>query len=67
MNHIINIGENIEIINNHPTTLKKRIYSNNKQVARIDVEEIIDWTSDFQISQNYDLIILSDYNKGVLK
>ncbi|MEK9993398.1 MAG: PfkB family carbohydrate kinase [Hydrogenophilales bacterium] len=58
--------ENIEIINNHPTTLKKRIYSNNKQVARIDVEKIIDWTSDFKISQNYDLIILSDYNKGVL-
>lgn len=58
--------ENIEIIKNHPTTLKQRIYSNKKQVARIDVEHIIDWTSDFKLYQNYDLIILSDYNKGVL-
>jgi len=58
--------ENIEIIDNHPTTLKKRIYSNNKQVVRIDVEEIIDWTYDLPINQNYDIIILSDYNKGVL-
>ncbi len=58
--------KNIEIIKNHPTTLKQRIYSNKKQVARIDVEHIIDWTSDFKLYQNYDLIILSDYNKGVL-
>tara|TARA_B100000212_G_scaffold90759_1_gene66617 strand:+ start:5629 stop:6537 length:909 start_codon:yes stop_codon:yes gene_type:complete len=58
--------ENIEIIDNHSTTLKKRIYLKTKQVARIDVEEIIDWSSNFQLDQNYDLIILSDYNKGVL-
>ena len=31
----------IDIINNHPTTLKQRVYSNGKQVARIDKEKII--------------------------
>jgi len=59
--------EGIEIVNNHPTTLKQRIYSDNKQVARLDTEIIIDWQSNFNIDQKtYDIIILSDYNKGVL-
>ena len=64
-NEGINI-ENIEIIDNHPTTLKQRIYSDNKQVARLDTEKIIDWQSSPSINQSYDIIILSDYNKGVL-
>jgi D-glycero-beta-D-manno-heptose-7-phosphate kinase len=61
----INI-DSIEIVKNHPTTLKQRIYSNGKQVARLDNEELIDWTP--QLSHhninNYDACILSDYNKG---
>jgi len=56
----------IEIIDNHCTTLKQRIYSDNKQVARLDTEKIMDWQSEFNIEQDYDIIILSDYNKGVL-
>lgn len=52
----------------YKTTIKKRFISNDKQVLRVDSEEIVnDWmpniTYDFS---NYDLIILSDYNKGVL-
>ena len=58
--------ERIEIVNNHPTTLKQRIYSDNKQVARLDTEKIMDWQSGYNIEQDYDIIILSDYNKGVL-
>ena len=37
----INI-DGIEIIKNHPTTLKQRIYSDGKQVARLDTEKILD-------------------------
>lgn len=52
------------------TTSKKRFYSNGKQVLRVDNEEIIkNWSppslAELKINR-YDLIILSDYNKGVL-
>ncbi len=52
-----------------PTTLKKRYYLDSKQILRVDVEEINEnWSPknsefDYEI---YDIIILSDYNKGVL-
>ena len=64
----INI-DGIDIIKNHPTTLKQRIYSDGKQVARLDKEKIIDWKSNFLSKDfdNYDACILSDYNKGVIK
>jgi len=61
----INI-DGIDIIKNHPTTLKQRIYSNGKQVARLDTEKILDWNpqmSDHNLD-NYDACIISDYNKG---
>jgi len=61
--------EGIEIIDNHPTTLKQRIYSDGKQVARLDTETIIDWKPNFAIKHkynDYDIIILSDYNKGAI-
>ena len=58
--------EEMTVIDNHPTTLKQRIYSNNKQVARLDTEKIINWQPNSEVQQNYDIIILSDYNKGVL-
>ena len=61
--------EGIELIDDHPTTLKQRIYSDGKQVARLDTEKIINWEIDEDggdIVKNYDIIILSDFNKGVL-
>ena len=58
--------EGIELIDDHPTTLKQRIYSDGKQVARIDTEKITNWQPNSELQQNYDIIILSDYNKGVL-
>ena len=58
--------EGIELIDDHPTTLKQRIYSDGKQVARLDTEKIINWKSNSEIEENYDIVILSDYNKGVL-
>ena len=64
----INI-DGIDIIEGHPTTLKKRIYSNGKQVVRLDTEKILDWSSkisDYNLD-NYDACIVSDYNKGVIK
>jgi rfaE bifunctional protein kinase chain/domain len=64
-NEGINV-DSIDIIKNHPTTLKQRIYSNGKQVARLDTEKILDWSpeiSDHNLD-NYDACIISDYNKG---
>jgi len=64
----INI-QGIEIIDNHSTTVKQRIYSDGKQVARLDTEKIIDWQPNSKIKHNYgayDIVILSDYNKGTL-
>ncbi len=58
--------ERIEIIKKHQTTLKKRIYSNGQQKVRIDREEIIQWEPSELNFKEYDIIILSDYNKGVL-
>ena len=67
-NNGINI-DGIDIIKDHPTTLKQRIYSDGKQVARLDTEKIIDWKINFMLKNigNYDVCILSDYNKGVIK
>jgi len=67
-NEGININQ-IKTISNHPTTLKQRIYSNGKQVARLDRERLIDIKSDFLSNNinNYNVCILSDYNKGVIK
>lgn len=55
---------------NSQTTVKERFYSNGKQVLRVDKEDIIkNWSppsiSELQ-SDKYDLVIFSDYNKGVL-
>tara|TARA_B100001250_G_scaffold392935_1_gene395212 strand:+ start:19 stop:903 length:885 start_codon:yes stop_codon:yes gene_type:complete len=62
----INI-DGIDIIKDHPTTLKKRIYSDGKQVARLDREVLIESTHSLQDINDYDVCILSDYNKGVIK
>ena len=58
----------IDKIKNFNTTLKQRIYSNGKQVARIDNEEYLEQKCSFmnESFNNYDIIVLSDYNKGVL-
>ena len=58
----------IDKIKDFKTTLKQRIYSNDKQIARIDNEEILKQKCSFMDEKfnNYDVIILSDYNKGVL-
>tara|TARA_B100001057_G_scaffold171070_1_gene171876 strand:- start:27738 stop:28688 length:951 start_codon:yes stop_codon:yes gene_type:complete len=56
-----------------PTTLKKRTYLNDKQILRIDEEKILDDSHSLKLKekikdviQDIDMIILSDYNKGVL-
>lgn len=55
---------------NSQTTVKERFYSNGKQVLRVDKEDIINNWSPSSISElqsnKYDLVIFSDYNKGVL-
>ena len=59
---------NIDVIQNFKTTVKKRIFSNGEQILRIDNEEIIEQKCSFMEKRNedYDIIILSDYNKGIL-
>ena len=59
----------IAILDNHQTTLKRRILSNSVQIARIDHEKKIDWHPNLDsISINdFDVCIISDYDKGVVK
>ena len=72
-NNDINI-DGIDIIKNHPTTLKQRIYSDGNQVARLDTEKFLDWSPttlskkliQLQRNKSYDVCIFSDYNKGVI-
>lgn len=59
--------DGINIIKNHPTTLKKRIYSDGKQVVRLDTEDIKEFPTFVDNIANYDICILSDYNKGIIK
>ncbi|MDB3883274.1 PfkB family carbohydrate kinase [Candidatus Marinimicrobia bacterium] len=62
----ININH-LELINNHRTTIKQRIYCESIQQSRLDSEIFFsDWIPNKSINySNYDFIILSDYNKGV--
>ena len=67
------IQKNINVDNLYetdlPTTLKKRYYLKGKQVLRVDIEEINEYWSPKNLNfdyDKYDIIILSDYNKGVL-
>lgn len=55
-------------IKGYNTTTKKRIYSNGKQIVRIDYEENKKWNpNDLKIDYNkYNVILISDYNKGVV-
>ncbi len=58
------------------TTVKKRIFANGQQVARLDKEnnniiskELLDILKDYFIDYNtgyFDLVIISDYNKGFI-
>ena len=58
----------INIVDQHPTTLKQRIYANGKQILRIDKEKYLEWIKTEEIDYSeYDVIIFSDYNKGVIK
>ena len=63
-------SKHIEIIDNYSTTLKQRIYCNSIQVARVDKEEPLNWNPNQSESSldylDYDVIILSDYDKGAL-
>jgi len=60
--HIYSTGVN--------TTNKNRYFSNGEQLMRMDLEEILENWQPPNLSNfangNYDAIILSDYNKGVL-
>ena len=60
----------IEIIENYSTIVKQRIYCNGVQVARVDKEEPLHWNPNQSENaldfSDYDVIILSDYDKGVL-
>ena len=54
---------------NYQTTLKKRIYSNGKQVLRIDTEDntILKYNLSSINFDEYDVCVVSDYNKGMIE
>lgn len=64
----------IVVDNSHKTTTKKRIYLNSKQMLRLDNEQNeISYKSQSLIKKflkeeinNYNLIVISDYNKGLV-
>ncbi len=63
--------DKIEILKSEITTLKQRIFCNERQITRIDYEKIFDWNPSIkfisnELKLNYDVVILSDYNKGVV-
>ena len=47
--------------------MKKRIYSDGKQVVRVDTENIKEFPTFVDNITNYDICILSDYNKGIIQ
>ncbi len=57
----------IELNNEYQTTCKQRVYCGSVQQSRLDFEVFLsDWFPHKKIDySNYDLIILSDYNKGI--
>lgn len=57
----------IEKKNKYTTICKQRIYSGSIQQSRLDFEFLMsDWTPSKEIDyENFDLIVLSDYNKGI--
>ncbi len=61
----INI-EHLEVLANYQTTVKQRIYCENEQLSRLDLEKFqSNWVPNQKIDYNkFDAIILSDYNKG---
>jgi D-beta-D-heptose 7-phosphate kinase/D-beta-D-heptose 1-phosphate adenosyltransferase len=58
------------LIDNRPTTIKNRIFVNNKLVSRFDNESINGYNhlfvQDYIKTNNFDYIIISDYQKGLL-
>ena len=60
-------AKNIEQITGHLTTLKQRVYCDSKQQSRVDQESYLqDWEPKNKLDFNeFDFIILSDYNKGI--
>ena len=62
------INTELLFMTDYKTTIKRRFICNDKQVLRVDSEEIVsDWIPNISYDfSDYDLIILSDYNKGVL-
>lgn len=68
-------SENIIKVANRPTTLKTRVIANHQQIARIDNEtknklsvedESIVWEKIVEIILQVDIVIISDYGKGLV-
>lgn len=61
-------------ITNHSTTVKNRIFHNNKIVNRHDIEDVTNINNDIENNileyiyslNNIDAIVISDYNKGII-
>jgi len=77
INHLLkinNIQSNIVYSHNYKTIVKTRVIGNNQQIVRLDYNDdnqptedsIIDMIKTFQsIIDLFDVVVLSDYNKGV--
>ncbi len=68
------IGNHLVFVNRYRTTLKKRVISGAQQLLRIDSEERINKTALTEVNDlfksiviNYDTVVFSDYDKGLLE
>ncbi len=59
--------EFIDVLKEHQTTVKKRVYLDGKQILRIDNELYHKWDNNNNINfKEFDVVIISDYNKGAV-
>jgi len=75
LNNLSTIKPSLYVSEFRPTTLKKRIISRNQQIVRVDTEnsENLSALEESELFKlfcseylNYDLIVISDYSKGVV-
>jgi D-beta-D-heptose 7-phosphate kinase/D-beta-D-heptose 1-phosphate adenosyltransferase len=66
---------NLVVSRTRPTTVKKRIISRNQQIVRVDTEAVVDLSLEEEAELSviflnnylqYDLVVISDYSKGVI-
>lgn len=67
-NNILSFGSQVNILTQKEKITKTRFIDkkSNQQILRVDYEPIVQPLSTYVFSDNYDALVISDYNKGFL-